>query len=49
MTSYGLRCGAAIVMAQTEDIVQELKLSLKKMPELHGQTSTTVLWLPLSM
>lgn len=30
MTSYGLRCGAAIVMAQTEDIVQELKIVFEK-------------------
>ena len=30
MTSYGLRCGAAIVMAQTEDIIQELKIVFEK-------------------
>lgn len=30
MTSYGLRCGAAIVMAQKPEIVQELKIVFEK-------------------
>lgn len=30
MTSYGLRCGAAIIMAQQEEIVQEIKIVFEK-------------------
>lgn len=30
MTSYGLRCGAAIIMAQKEEVVQEIKIVFEK-------------------
>lgn len=44
MTSYGLRCGAAIIMAQKREAVEQVKTVFEKDAQGPGRTSTMARW-----
>lgn len=49
MTSYGLRCGAALLLAKKKKRSIKLRRYLKRMPGRHGRISTMERWRCSSM